>query len=361
MNGRDSVKEAERFMAEAAELAREAAEKGDVPVGAVIVKNGLVIGKGRNTREELSDATGHAEINAIRAASASLGNWRLKGCDIYVTMEPCPMCAGAIVSSRIDRVFFGVPDPLSGGFGGKFDIRKLCDTDKPEVTGFCMSETCGKTVRDFFEKRRNEGRRVKRVTREFLSMPADELAPRLLGCRICRKDPDTGEILSGIISETECYMGTDDTACHASKGRTDRNMVMWSKGGTVYVYLCYGLHYMLNIVSGEKGHPEAVLIRGIIPTSGSGLSDRKTRQKSDAGFCEEDVGSLKNAGNGPGKLTKYLKIDRRLNGADVVLSDEIWLEMPDGDSAPEYETLPRVGIDYAADEDRQRLWRFRLI
>ena len=131
------------------------------------------------------------------------------------------------------------------------------------------------------------------------------------------------------ITETEAYRGEDDTACHASKGKTPRTSVMWDKGGTVYVYLCYGMHNMLNIVTGTKGNPQAVLIRGI-----------------------EDA-------NGPGKLTKKLSVERRHNGADVVFSDELWLE-DDGFTPESINTSPRIGIDYADEKDRIRPWRFNI-
>ncbi|MCM1136403.1 MAG: DNA-3-methyladenine glycosylase [Clostridium sp.] len=165
---------------------------------------------------------------------------------------------------------------------------------------------------------------AKRMGRRALSRPAEELAPELLGKLLCRRTADG--ILKYRIMETECYCGEEDTACHASKGKTERTKVLYEKGGTAYVYLCYGIHSLFNVVSGKEGHPEAVLIRGV------------------AGY------------NGPGKLTKALKIDRSLNEADMVTSDLLWLE--DDGNRPDYIRAKRVGIDYATEEYREILWRF---
>ena len=107
----------ERYMAMALALAKEAGEQGDIPVGCVVVQDGTVIGTGRNCREARGDATAHAEVEAIRAACAALGSWRLEGCDLYVTLEPCPMCAGAMVNARIRRVWYGAQNPKAGCCG----------------------------------------------------------------------------------------------------------------------------------------------------------------------------------------------------------------------------------------------------
>lgn len=104
----------EQYMAQALALAEEAAATGDIPVGCVVVKDGVIIGQGRNRREETGDATAHAEVEAIRHACAALGSWRLAGCDLYVTLEPCPMCAGAMINARIRRVWYGAQNPKAG-------------------------------------------------------------------------------------------------------------------------------------------------------------------------------------------------------------------------------------------------------
>jgi DNA-3-methyladenine glycosylase len=162
-----------------------------------------------------------------------------------------------------------------------------------------------------------------RLKTDIYTQSATELAPLLLGKLLCRKLGNT--IIKSRITETEAYM-PNDTACHANKGMTPRNSVMFEQGGVTYVYLCYGMHNMLNIVTGKKGSPQAVLIRGI------------------EGY------------DGPGKLTKYLKIDRQLNAIDLTASDELWIESDCVKVV--YEATPRIGIDYADKVDRDRLWRF---
>lgn len=162
----------------------------------------------------------------------------------------------------------------------------------------------------------------------FYSKSALELAPLLLGKRLCvRKEAENGgfETRSLIITETECYMGRDDLACHASKGRTPRTDVMFGRGGVAYVYLVYGMHNLFNIVCGAEESPEAVLVR-----------------------CCEGY-------EGPAKLTKFLGIDRSFNKADLISSDRIWLE--DGEPC-EYVTRPRVGVDYAGEYWSKIEWRF---
>ena len=110
--------EQERFMAEALALAHEAAQAGEVPVGCVIVQNGQIVGRGRNRREEKQATASHAEMEAIAQANAALGTWRLEDCELYVTLEPCPMCAGAILNARIARVWYGARDEAFGACGG---------------------------------------------------------------------------------------------------------------------------------------------------------------------------------------------------------------------------------------------------
>ena len=151
------------------------------------------------------------------------------------------------------------------------------------------------------------------------------MAPSLIGKILCRRI-DSETIIRARITETECYFGEEDTACHASKGKTERTKVMYHKGGVAYVYLCYGIHSLLNVVSGPENFPEAVLIRGV--------------EKY----------------NGPGKLTKAMHIDRSLNEKSFINSDLIWIE-DDGFKA-EYTEGKRIGIDYADEKDKNILWRF---
>lgn len=167
---------------------------------------------------------------------------------------------------------------------------------------------------------------MKKLLKNIYTKPATELAPFLLGKYLCRKIE--GEIIKLKITETECYFGESDTACHAHKGKTERTKILYLEGGAAYIYLCYGIHYLFNVVSGKKDFPEAVLIRGA------------------EGY------------NGPGKLTKALLIDKYLNGEDLTASEKIWIE--DDGKTCEYITAKRVGIEYATQEYKNKLWRFIL-
>ena len=147
--------EREEYMALALALAKEAADAGEVPVGCVIADGeGRVIGRGRNRREESRDATAHAEVEAIRQACAALGNWRLEQCSIYVTLEPCPMCTGAIINSRIPTVVFGAREALSGSCGSVIDLFSENYGHKPAVFGGVLAEDCASLLRDFFRGKR---------------------------------------------------------------------------------------------------------------------------------------------------------------------------------------------------------------
>lgn len=163
---------------------------------------------------------------------------------------------------------------------------------------------------------------MSRLDYEFFNRPCLEVGPALVGkVLVC-----DGKRLR--ISETECYCGEADTACHASKGRTRRTEVLYAKAGTVYVYLCYGIHWLLNIVTGQEGAPEAVLIRACLEAPG------------------------------PGRLTKALGITGELNRDSILTSPRLWIE----DDGFQCQIVPqkRVGIGYATQEDQDRLWRFQL-
>ena len=163
---------------------------------------------------------------------------------------------------------------------------------------------------------------MERLTYAFFHRPCLEVARELVGKLL---------VVNGKrfrISETEAYCGEADTACHAHKGKTKRTEVLYADAGTLYIYLCYGIHWLLNIVTGEPGQPEAVLIRACLEAPG------------------------------PGKLTKALGITGTLNRESAVSSPELWIEY-DGFSC-EVETAKRVGIGYASQEDQDRLWRFKL-
>lgn len=166
-----------------------------------------------------------------------------------------------------------------------------------------------------------------RVPTEYFRQDAISLAQGLLGkdMVICRNH----DVVRCTITETEAYCGEEDKACHASKGRTARTSVMYQSGGVLYVYLIYGMYQMLNVVAGQEGRPEAVLIRGI------------------EGF------------DGPGRLTRHLSIDQSMNGLDIGVSDWFWFE--DKGRSPMYQCLPRVGINYAGEPWVSMPWRFRVI
>ena len=142
------------YMKKALEEAKVASDEGEVPVGAVIVKNGEIISSARNNREQTGDATGHAELLAIRAACKSLGGWHLDECELYVTLEPCPMCMGAIINSRLKRVVFGAKDAKAGACGSVIDLNSYPFNHKPQVDCGVLSEDCANELRNFFIKKR---------------------------------------------------------------------------------------------------------------------------------------------------------------------------------------------------------------
>ena len=144
------MKQAEQFMAQALALAEEAGRDGEIPVGCVIVRDGAVIATGRNRRERLGDATAHAEMEAIRGACAALRGWRLLDCDLYVTLEPCPMCAGAIINARLRSVYFGADNPKAGCCGGVIALFLERFNHRPRVYGGVLGERCAAVLRRFF-------------------------------------------------------------------------------------------------------------------------------------------------------------------------------------------------------------------
>jgi DNA-3-methyladenine glycosylase len=167
-----------------------------------------------------------------------------------------------------------------------------------------------------------------RLGAEFYRQRAPALAPLLVGKLLCRRLPAGRTTVRLRITETEAYYGEGDTACHAHAGRTERTKTMYLPGGHAYVYLCYGVHWMLNIVTGPADFPEAVLIRGV------------------EGY------------DGPGKLTRALAVDKSLNGENLAASKDLWLE--DDGFVCRTKASPRIGVDYASEKDRKRLWRFTL-
>ena len=145
----------EQYMTRALELAQRALETGDVPVGCVVAdRDGTVIGEGWNRREANGDALAHAEVEAIRAACAHRGGWNLHGCSLYVTLEPCPMCAGAIVNARIDRVYYGARDDKAGCCGSVLNLFMEGFNHHPRVYGGILKDPCADLLRQFFERLR---------------------------------------------------------------------------------------------------------------------------------------------------------------------------------------------------------------
>ena len=151
------------YMRKALELAKECAGSGDVPIGAIVVRDsdGEILGRGKNTREAKGKASGHAEINAIEEACEKISSWRLSGCTLYVTLEPCPMCAGACINSRIDRVVFALKDAKAGAFGSVMNMNSYPLNHKVNITcGVCEKEAL-ELLRGFFIKKREESAKNK--------------------------------------------------------------------------------------------------------------------------------------------------------------------------------------------------------
>ena len=167
---------------------------------------------------------------------------------------------------------------------------------------------------------------MEKLTYDFYHRPCLQVAQELVGKWLVRR-LTTGEVLRLRISETEAYCGEADTACHAHKGRTKRTDVLYADAGTIYIYLCYGMHWLLNVVTGDVEDPQAVLIRACVDAPG------------------------------PGRLTKALSINGNLNRGSIC-GEELWIEDDGGSCA--VVTDKRVGIGYASQEDQDRLWRFKL-
>ena len=148
----------EIYMEEALDLAREAAAAGEVPVGCVIVREDEIVGRGRNRREEKQSAASHAEMEAIAQANQHLGTWRLEECELFVTLEPCPMCAGAILNARVKRVWYGARDDAFGACGGVFNLYMEALPNRPALVGGVLAEECRAVLSDFFGGLRRDGK-----------------------------------------------------------------------------------------------------------------------------------------------------------------------------------------------------------
>lgn len=148
--------EREDYMREALALAREAAAAGEVPVGCVIVRRGAIVGRGRNRREERQAVSSHAEMEAMAQANTALGTWRLDDCELYVTLEPCPMCAGAILNARIPRVYYGARDETFGACGGVLNLFMEDFPHRPALVGGILAEDCRAVLAEFFASLRKD-------------------------------------------------------------------------------------------------------------------------------------------------------------------------------------------------------------
>lgn len=148
--------EHERFMAEALKLAKKAAKRDEVPVGAVVVKNGKIIARAYNLREHRADPSAHAELLAMRKAARKIGRWRLDDCTLYVTLEPCVMCAGCIINSRIPNVVFGAYDMRFGGMGSVYDMNEGKLNHTVSLTGGIMKEECAAVLSEYFKGKRKK-------------------------------------------------------------------------------------------------------------------------------------------------------------------------------------------------------------
>lgn len=147
-----------RYMRQAVDVAVGALETEDVPVGAIVVYGGRIIGRGRNQREQLQDPTAHAEMIALTAAAQHIGHWRLEGCTMYVTLEPCAMCAGALVLARVERLVFGAFDPKAGACGSLYTITQDPRLNhRLETVGGVLAEPCAELLKEFFRRRRESG------------------------------------------------------------------------------------------------------------------------------------------------------------------------------------------------------------
>lgn len=142
------------LMKEAIFLSLEAKENGEVPVGAVVAKDGIILGRGRNKREKEQHALAHAEIEAISEACKALGSWRLDGCELFVTLEPCPMCTGALLAARLSRVVFGAYDERAGACFSAVSLPEIAAEKKPQIIGGYMETQCRKILTDFFREQR---------------------------------------------------------------------------------------------------------------------------------------------------------------------------------------------------------------
>jgi DNA-3-methyladenine glycosylase len=311
------------FLQRAIKLASENISAGGGPFGAIIVKENEIISEAGNKVVLNNDPTAHAEILAIRQASSLLQSYDLSGCTLYSSCEPCPMCLGAIYWAGIKKVVYSC-DRTDAEAAGFSDSAQSLSSDSVMTGEKKYSENGMNSKTKFLIETMTTGARL---TRDFYTRDVLEVAPEILGKIMAVRLPD-GSFSRHIITEVEAYRGTEDKACHASKGRTDRTEIMYHEGGRLYVYFIYGMYWMLNIVTEREGIPQAVLIRGV-----------------------ENY-------PGPGKLTRSLGINKSFYGEDLVSSERIWIE--DTGLKLQVKSSERIGVDYAGGYWKSRPWRYYL-
>ncbi len=264
----------------ALQLAKYALDDGEIPVGAVVVRDGRVIGSGANRRERGCDPTAHAEICALRDACSYLEDWRLDGCDLYVTLEPCPMCRAAAAAARIRRIIYAA------------EIRGERDATQPDLVRDEITEDARASeelLTAAFGSMRDR-MRPRRLKREFFERPAEDIAGDLIGRVLVLKQPD-GRNWKHLIKATDVFI--PDPAIARRDGPIRH---LCDKGGTVCVMPYKEKDLALYISVSVKGDPQAVVITGA------------------GGIASPDT------------LVKEIGIDKDYNGSDVVLSDRIWFE-----------------------------------
>lgn len=347
-----------KYMAEALLEAKKAYSIGEIPVGAVIVHNDTIIARAHNTTEQSGNPVRHAEINAIEAACAALGYRSLHECEMYVTLEPCPMCAGAIMQSRIGKLYFGAPDETAGAVTTKADLLdRHFGNRKTQYFFPLLEEESRKLLTGFFQEVRtkfslSDGTNVYKLSELYFDNDTVHLSKALLGAYIIRNY--NGERLTVRIVETEAYCGIEDKGSHTyNDTRTPRTEVMYGPPGRAYIYLIYGMYYCLNIVTRPEGIPSAVLIRAVEPVEGL-----NTMSLLRYGEPYEKLDKKKRIGltNGPGKLCMALGLTKEHNGTDLT-KDEIYIARPHKFKPPDIVTTKRINIDYA-EEAADYPWRF---
>lgn len=348
----------EKYMSEALIEAKKAYSIGEIPVGAVIVKDDQIIARAYNTVEQSNNPMRHAEMQAIETACSALGYRSLHECEMFVTLEPCPMCAGAIMQARIGKLYFGAYDETAGAIVTKIDLLdKHFGNRKTKYEYPIMEEASRKLLTSFFSEVRTkfplaDGTNVYRLSGTYFDNDPVLLSRTLLGAYIIRNL--NGERLVAKIVETEAYCGIDDKGSHTyGDTRTKRTEVMYGPPGHAYIYLIYGMYNCLNLVTRPKDIPSAVLIRAVEPVEGFHTMSLLRYNKP---YAELDKKKRIGLTNGPGKLCIALGLTREHNGLDLT-GNELFIVRPHKYKPVDIITSKRINIDYA-EEAADYPWRF---